>query len=395
MPWTNQGGGDGDDNGSPSRGPWGGAPQRGGGLRPPDLEQLLKQLRDRASPYFPRGLGRSGLVVIAGAAFLLWLASGIYIVQPSEQGIVLLFGKVVANTGPGLNYRLPWPIEVLYTPNVQTINQTTIGYRSNAESSDENQSGDIPDESLMLTGDENIVDVNFTVNWRIKDAAAYLFNVDNGKSNDTIKAVAESAMREVVGQNQIEPIMTSNREVIQIAVRDLMQRTLDYYDAGVFVTGVQMQKVEPPEDVRGAYLDVQKALADQDRMRNEAEAYANKIIPQARGKAAHIVQDAEAYRQQAIATATGEAKRFLAVLAEYRKAPEVTRRRMYLETMTSVLGPMNKVIVDDSAKGVIPYFQLPNMLKPQAPAASKQAPPSLLTSPDQTPQQPDSGASAQ
>ena len=347
------------------------------------------------SQYLPSGLGRGGLILIAGIVFLLWLLSGVYVVQPSEQGIVLLFGKVVANTGPGLNYRLPWPIEVLYKPNVQTINQTTIGYRSNAETSDENQSGDIPDESLMLTGDENIVDVNFTVNWRIKDAAAYLFNVDNGRGNETIKAVAESAMREVVGQNQIEPIMTSNREVIQIAVRDLMQKTLDYYDAGIFVTGVQMQKVEPPEDVRGAYLDVQKALADQDRMRNEAEAYANKIIPQARGKAAHIVQDAEAYRQQVIANATGESKRFLAVLAEYRKAPEVTRRRMYLETMTSVLGPMNKVIVDDAAKGVIPYFQVPNMLKPQAPAGQKQPSPSLLTSPDQTPQQPDSGGSAQ
>jgi membrane protease subunit HflK len=395
MPWTNQGGGNGDDSGSPVRGPWGGGPQRGGGLRPPDLEQILRQLRERVSAYLPQGLGRGGLIGIAAAVFFLWLASGIYVVQPSEQGIVLRFGRVVGYADPGLNYHLPWPIERAPTPNVKAVNQTTIGYRAGSESSDENQSGDVQDESLMLTGDENIVDVNFTVNWRIKDAAAYLFNVDNGKNNDTIKAVAESAMREVVGQNQIEPIMTSNREIIQIAVRDLMQKTLDYYNAGIFITGVQMQKVEPPEDVRGAYLDVQKALADQDRMRNEAEAYANKIIPQARGKAAHIVQDAEAYRQQAIANATGEAKRFLVVLAEYRKAPEVTRRRMYLETMTSVLGPMNKIIVDDSAKGVIPYFQLPNMLKPQGQAGQKPSPPSLLTSPDQTPQQPDSGASAQ
>jgi membrane protease subunit HflK len=393
MPWTNQGGGNGDDNGTPVRGPWGGGPDRGGRLRPPDLDQILKQLRARLSPYLPPGLGRGSLALIAGAVFFLWLATGIYVVQPSEQGIVLLFGRVVANTGSGLNYRLPWPIEVLHKVNVQTINQTTIGYRSNAESSDENQSGDVPDESLMLTGDENIVDVNFTVNWRIKDAAASLFNVEH--NNDTIKAVAESAMREVVGQNQIEPIMTSNREIIQIAVRDLMQKTLDYYNAGIFITGVQMQKVEPPEDVRAAYLDVQKALADQDRMRNEAEAYANKIIPQARGKAAHIVQDAEAYRQQVIANATGEARRFLAVLAEYRKAPEVTRRRMYLETMTSVLGSMNKVIVDDSAKGVVPYFQLPNMLKPQGSATQKPASPSLPASPDQSPPQIDSGASAQ
>jgi len=392
MPWTNQGGNNGDDNGS-SRGPWGGPSRGGGGFRPPDLDQLLRQLRERIATLLPRGLGSGGLIVIAVIVGLIWLASGIYVVQPSEQGIVLLFGRVVANTGPGLNYKLPWPIEVLYTPNVQAINQTAVGYRSGVESSDENQSGDVPDESLMLTGDENIVDVNFTVYWKIKDAAAYLFNVDNGRNNDTIKAVAESAMREVVGQNQIEPIMTSNREIIQVAVRDLMQKTLDSYGAGIFVTGVQMQKVEPPEDVRGAYLDVQKALADQDRLRNEAEAYANKSIPQARGKAAHIVQDAVAYRQQAIANATGEAQRFLSVLAEYRKAPEVTRKRMYIETMTNVLGPMNKVIVDDSAKGVIPYFQLPSMLKQQTPAGQKPLPQSQMTGPEQ--QQPDGGASAQ
>jgi membrane protease subunit HflK len=371
MPWTNQGGSD-DGNGA-GRGPWGGGPQRGGGrMGPPDLEQLLKQLRDRIGNLLPRGLGRSSLLLIVLVLAGFWLASGTYIVTASEQGVVLRFGAVVGTTGPGLNYHLPWPIESVYTPNVMAVNQTTIGYRTGTEAGDEGQAGDVPDESLMLTGDENIVDVNFTVNWKIKDAAAYLFNVDNGyngtSSNDTIKAVAESAMREVVGQNQIEPIMTSSRELIQESVRDLMQKTLDMYNAGVFITSVQMQKVDPPEDVRGAYLDVQKALADQDRMRNEAEAYANKIIPQARGQAAHIVQDAEAYRQQAIANATGEAKRFLAVLAEYKKAPDVTRRRMYIETMTSVLGSMNKVIVDDSAKGVVPYFQLPNMVKPQGSA---------------------------
>ncbi len=192
--------------------------------------------------------------------------------------------------------------------------------------------------------------MNFTVYWKINDAEAFLFNVANpsDQPDATIKAVAESAMREVVGQNQIELILTSDRETIQVAVRDLMQKTLDLYGAGVLITSVQMQKVEPPEDVRGAYLDVQKALADQDRKRNEAEGYANKIIPQARGHAAQIVQDAEAYRQQVIAEAGGEAKRFTSVYEEYKKAPEVTRKRMYLETMSSVLAPMNKVIVDDS-----------------------------------------------
>jgi membrane protease subunit HflK len=383
MPWTNQGGGN-DDNGAPIRGPWGGGPQRGG-LGPPDFDRYIRDLRERFGRFIPQNLGRGSLLLIAVIIAAIWVMSGIYVVGPSEEGVVLRFGEVVGVTGPGLNYHLPWPLEVAYTPNIKAVNQTTIGYRANGES-DENQTGDVPDESLMLTGDENIVDVNFTVNWQIKDAAAYLFNVDNGRDNDTIKAVAESAMREVVGQNQIEPIMTSSRELIQVEVRDLMQKTLDQYGEGVFVVSVQMQKVEPPEDVRDAYLDVQKALADQDRKRNEAEAYANTIIPQARGQAAHIVQDAEAYRQQSIAIATGESKRFLAVLAEYRKAPEVTRKRMYLEAMTSVLGPMNKVIVDDSAKGVVPYFQLPNMMRPQgqqgAAKAAPQQPPTEQAVPE-------------
>ncbi len=179
-------------------------------------------------------------------------------------------------------------------------------------------------------------------------------------------------MREVVGQDRIELIMTSHREEIQLKVTRLMQQTLDSYNAGIEITGVKMQKAEPPSQVREAYLDVQKALADQDRKRNEAEAYANAIIPQARGEAAHIVQDAEAYRQQVIATATGEASRFLSVYQEYKKSPQVTRRRIYLETMSQVLGPMNKVIVDDSAKGVVPYFQLP---APPKPAPRPQQPP--------------------
>ncbi len=212
----------------------------------------------------------------------------------------------------------------------------------------------------MLTGDENIIDVNFTVFWVVKDAGAYLFDVEDPDA--TIKAVAESAMREVVGRSQFESILTQDREEIQIEVKDLMQKTLDEYGAGVTVTNVNMQKADPPGDVIDAYRDVQAARADQEKMRNVAEGYANKVIPEARGRAARIVQDAEAYRQQVIAEASGQAKRFLSVLAQYRSAPDVTRRRMYLETMSSILATMNKVIVDDSAKGVVPYFQLPNML---------------------------------
>jgi len=353
MPWGNQSGG-GSGN-QPGRGPWSNGPSNGG-VRPPDFEELLRRARESLKRYLPGGgLGRGGMAVAGLALLGLWLLSGFYIVSPYEQGVVLRFGKFVQHTNSGINYHLPWPIETAYTPEVTRQKQINIGYKVNPDNS--NQSEDVPDESLMLTGDENIVDVNFTVYWQIKDANAYLFNVDH--PDDAIKAVAESAMREVVGQEHMERIQTSGREQIQLRVLKLMQQALDSYNAGVIVTDVKMQKADPPLDVRDAYLDVQKALADQDRKRNEAEAYNNTIIPQARGEAAHIVQDAEAYRQQAIAEASGEAKRFISVYQEYKKAPEVTRRRIYLETMSQVLAPMNKVIVDDAAKGVVPYFQLP------------------------------------
>jgi modulator of FtsH protease HflK len=346
----------------------------GGGMRPGDFEELLRRLKARFARFLPEGgMGPRGWSVAGIAILVLWLLSGFYIVSPYEQGVVLRFGKFVGHTTSGVNYHLPWPIETAYTPEVTRQQQINIGYKVLSDSSSQAQTEDVPDESLMLTGDENIVDVNFTVFWQIKDANAYLFNVDLkiGKADDTVKAVAESAMREVVGQEHMDQIMTSHREQIQLKVRQLMQQALDSYRAGIVVTDVKMQKADPPLEVREAYLDVQKALADQDRKRNEAEAYANTIIPQARGEAAQIVQDAEAYRQRSIAEASGEAKRFLAVDREYKKAPGVTRQRMYYETMSQVLAPMNKIIVDDAAKGVVPYFQMPPLAKTlPAPAAS-------------------------
>jgi len=326
-------------------------------MRPPDFEELLRRVQESLKRYLPAGgLGRGGWAVAGLAVLGLWLLSGFYIVAPSEQGVVLQFGKFIRHTASGINYHLPWPIETAYTPEVTRQKQINIGYKM-TENGNLSQTEDVPDESLMLTGDENIVNMHFTVYWQIKDANAYLFNVDSPDS--TIKAVGESAMREAVGQERMELILTSDREQIQIKVKRLMQQALDSYDAGVWVTDVKMQKAEPPDEVRDAYLDVQRALADQDKKRNEAEAYANRIIPQARGEAAQIVQDAEAYRQQVIAEASGSAKRFLSVYQEYKKAPEVTRRRIYLETMSQVLAPLNKVVVDDAAKGVVPYFQLP------------------------------------
>jgi len=368
LPWGKQ-------DGEGPKKPWGNDPS--GGMRPPDFEELLRRAQESLSRYLPLGaLGRGGLMVAVLAAVGLWVLSGFYIVHTYEQGVVLRFGSFVGHTGPGVHYHLPWPIEVAYTPEFSRQKETDIGFKPAADSTNPSQTEDIPDESLMLTGDENIVDVNFAVLWQIKDANAYLFNVE--RPDDAVKAVAESAMREAVGQDQMDLILTSDRGAVQRKVLKLMQQALDSYGAGIQINEVKMLKTEPPLDVRAAYLDVQSALADQDRKRSEAQAYANTIIPQARGEASHIVQDAEAYRQKAIAEAQGESARFLAVDQEYKKAPAVTRQRLWLETMSQVLAPLNKVVVDDAAKGVVPYFQLPALPKsapPQrAPAQSSEQP---------------------
>jgi membrane protease subunit HflK len=362
MPWQNQSG-----DGQGPRGPWSSGPSGGG---PPDLESFLRQFRARLQKFVPTGEVTVGSLTVIGVALvLLWLMSGVYFVSSREQGVVLRFGHVVARTGPGPNYHLPWPIETVATPEVTRVHQINVGFETGADVSDPTQAGDVPSESLMLTGDENIVDITFTVNWVINDASAFLFNVEQPEK--TIKAVAESAMRQVVGQNQIDPIITQYREQVQVRVRELMQKTLDRYGAGVSITDVKLQNAGPPREVIDAYRDVQKARADQEGMRNQAEAYANKIIPEARGKAAYVVQDAEAYRQKTIAEASGEAKQFLSVYQEYRKSPEVTRRRIYIETMTQVLAPMNKILLDNSAgRGVVPYLPLPSLGRTASPPVS-------------------------
>ncbi|HEY4112741.1 MAG TPA: FtsH protease activity modulator HflK [Rhizomicrobium sp.] len=352
MPWTNQQGGDGGD-----RGPWGRAPQPSGGggnRKPPDFEELLRRTQERLRRYLPGSVTTGSLLVLLLGIVVVWLLSGIYVVNGREQGVVLRFGRFVARTGPGINYHLPWPIESVEVKDVTSAHQLNIGYQEVSES-DATHIEDVPEESLMLTGDENIVDVNFTVYWVINDAGDYVFNVE--EQERTIKAVAESAMREVVGENEIGPILTQDRAPIENQVRDLMQSTLNSYRMGVTITQVKMQNVDTPIQVRDAYRDVQAARADQERRRNEAEAYANKIIPEARGQAAQIVQDALAYKQKVIAEASGEAKRFLSVYEEYKKAPEVTRKRMYLETLSRIYAQSNKVIVDENAaKNIIPYL---------------------------------------
>lgn len=371
MSWNNQGGWQ--SGGGGGRGPWGQGPRGGGGggmgPQPPNLEELLKKSQERFRGLLPQGgaWGGKGLGLIIAVALVLWLGSGFYRVQPDEQGVELRFGKWNGQTTlPGLNYHLPYPIETVLTPKVTVENRLDVGYRP-AEPG-RGQPRDVLEESLMLTGDENIVNVNFTVLWKIQDAGNYLFNVVDPQR--AVKSTAESVMREVIGQNQIQAILTGNRGPIEQSVQKQMQAVLDSYRTGIEVSRVNLQKVDPPAAVIDAFRDVQAAKADRERAQNEAEAYRNDIIPRARGEAEKIIQGAEAYKQEVIANAEGEAARFISVLNEYRQAKDVTSRRLYLETMEQVLRGMNKVVIDQpqGSQGVLPYLPLNELTRNMRPA---------------------------
>jgi len=371
MPWTNQGGGGGGPWGSGGKGPWGSGPQSSG-PKPPDLEEMLRRGQDRLKRVLPGGnLGGKGFALLALAAIALWGFSGFFRVEPDELGVVLRFGKEVREVQPGLNYHLPYPIETVLTPKALRVNKIDIGMREISVGRGGASEREVPEESLMLTGDENIVDVNFSVFWKVKPTGVgqYLFNIQHPAG--TVKAVAESAMREVIGRSDIQPILTGARQVTETAVQDLMQKTLDSYGAGIVITQVQLQKVDPPKQVIDAFRDVQAARIDLDRSVNEAQTYANRVIPQARGNVARIVQAAEAYRSQTVAEATGQTSRYMKIFEQYKKAPVVTRERMYLETMERVLGHTSKIIVDskDGAQGVVPYLPLDELSKPGNKAA--------------------------
>jgi membrane protease subunit HflK len=373
MPWTNQGGGG--PWGSGGKGPWGSGPQSPGPT-PPDLEEILRRGQDRLRRVLPGGnLGGRGFALIVLGVLVLWGFSGFFRVEPDELGVVLRFGKQVREVQPGLNYHLPYPIEKVLTPKALRVNKIDIGMRI---VDDLRRGGtttrDVPEESLMLTGDENIVDVDFSVLWKVKPTGVgeFLFNIQNPEG--TVKAVAESAMREVIGRSEIQPILTGARQTTETAVQDLMQRTLDHYGAGVIVQQVQLQKVDPPAQVIDAFRDVQAARADLERAINEAQTYANRVVPEARGRVAQITQAAEAYRQQTVAEATGQTARFLKIYEEYKKAPGVTRERMYLETMERILGGTDKIILDSggSGSGVVPFLPLNELTRPAQPRTQSQ-----------------------
>jgi membrane protease subunit HflK len=379
MPWSNQGGGG--PWGSGGKGPWGSGPQQSGPT-PPDLEEFLRRSQDRLRTVLPGGgLGGKGIVIIVGVALFIWCILGFFTVQPDELGVVLRFGQYVRDAKPGLNYHLPYPIESVLTPKVTRVNKIDIGIRGD-DLRRTASTRDLLEESLMLTGDENIVDVDFSVFWQIKPdgASEYLFNIQQPEG--TVKAVAESAMREVIGRSEITgatsgpqgaggaagSILTAARGPIEIAVQDLMQKTLDHYGAGIQITQVQLQKVDPPAQVIDAFRDVQAATSDAERSQNEAQTYANQKVPEARGRAAQITQAAEAYKLQTVAEAKGQTARFLQVYEEYKKAPDVTRERMYLETMERLFGGTDKIILDSGGQGsgVVPYLPLDGLTRPPA-----------------------------
>jgi len=377
MPWSNQGGGPWGSGGS--KGPWGSGPQSSGPT-PPDLEELLRRSQDKLKGILPGGnLGGRGVLLIVLAAIVVWGFSGFFKVEPDELGVVLRFGKYTRDAKPGLNYHLPYPIETVLTPKVTVVQPIHIGMRLIEDQRRGTQVRDVPEESLMLTGDENIVDVDFTVFWVVKTGGAgeFLFNIQNPQG--TVKAVAESAMREVVGRSEIQAILTGARQATETAVHELMQKVLDNYQSGIQITQVQMQKVDPPAQVIDSFRDVQAARADLERAQNEAQTYANRVVPEARGRAAQVTQSAEAYREQTVADARGRAARFVKVLEEYKKAPDVTRQRLYLETMERVFGGIDKVIIDQggaqpgvSGSGVVPVLPLNEMVKKPATTGGNQ-----------------------
>lgn len=395
MTWNNQSGGDGPRNpwgnggghNNGPRNPWGGGGHGGGGNgpTPPDLDELLRRAREDFARFIPGGIGPGKiiagiLVVLVG----LWLSSGFYLVQPNENAVVLTFGKYArTDEMPGLKYRWPWPIQTVDIVNVTQEQRIEVGFRGGRGNA---TMQDVADESLMLTGDENIIDIDFVVLWRIGDARRYLYEIRDPE--DTIKKVAESAMREVIGRTQIQSALTEGRGQIQTDTRVLMQKMLDDYKAGVVINNVQLQKVDPPGQVIDAFNDVQRARADRERLRNEAEAYRNDIIPRARGQAEQLRQEAQAYRDQTINRSQGDAKRFAAIYEEYKNARDITETRIYLETLEKVIGNAKTMVIDSGKGGanIMPWLPLSDIPRSvSSPRLSSPPQPSpLMSSPSST-----------
>jgi membrane protease subunit HflK len=370
-PWGSpQPGDDGDRKDATRRRPQNGGPRRPGGPGGPDMNAGFEQLRRRLSGMFggPGGGVRPGAIAaVAALAFALWTLSGVYVVQPNEEAVVTTFGAYSRSEAPGLRYHLPAPIERVEKVPVTTLNRIAIGGTGGPD-------GDVPQESLMLTSDENIIDLKFSVTWRVQDAARYLFATR--EPEEAVKAVAESAMREVVGKTALDPIFTTGRGKVQLQTAELMQRTLDRWGAGVSIVEVQISSVNPPQQALAAFRDVQSAEQDRDSAVNEANTYRNRVVNEAKGDAAKITQSAQGYREQSVRTATGDAARFNSIYNEYRRAPGATKDRLYIETMQRVLARSNKVIVDSKGASA-PIILPPDVFRPRAatPTVEPEPPP--------------------
>lgn len=360
MPWNNN------SNGSKGDGPWGSGPRKGGGGTPPEFEDILRQGRERFSQMVPGGFGGKrawtlGLIIFVA----LWLLSGFYRVNPQQQGVVLRFGEWISTTSPGLHYHMPYPIESVLKPEVTRDNRINIGFRSVGREGAASRR-DVAFESQMITGDENIVDIDFVVFWRIGDAGQFLFNLADPV--ETTKVAAESVMREAIGGVDIQFALTDGRQQIQARVKQGLQALINEYEAGVIIREVQLLAVDPPADVIDAFNEVQRARQDKDRLKNEAEAYRNDVVPRARGEAARIVAEAEAYAAEVVSRSQGDASRFQQVYEAYSQNRDVTKERIYIETLEEILGNVDKVIIDQGSggQGVIPYLPLPQINKQSA-----------------------------
>ena len=364
---------------------WGNTPggNKGGGNQgPPDLEEIWRDFNRRLSGMFgnrtsgsggsssggmpsisPRQFG-GGIGIVLGLILLLWSASGFYIVDASQRGVVLQFGRFKEITEPGLRWRLPWPLQSHETVNLSAVRTIEIGYRTTEKNR-------VNKEALMLTDDENIVSVQFAVQYLLKDPQDYLFN--NRHADDSVMQAAETAIREVVGKSKMDFVLYEGRDAIAANTQKLIQEILDRYKTGIQVRSVSMQGTQPPEQVQAAFDDAVKAGQDKERHKNEGQAYANDIVPKARGYASRLFEEASGYKQRIIAMAEGDASRFKQILAEYQKAPEVTRQRMYLETMQQVYSNTSKVMVDAKGQGNLLYLPLDKLMHAAAGATAANA----------------------
>jgi membrane protease subunit HflK len=378
MAWNNQGGpwGGGGQGGSGGGGsPW----SRGPGGGPPDFEEMLRRGQDRVRNLVPGGLGPGRVgALIATVAIALWALSGLYIVQPGERGVPMLFGQFFGPpTDPGLHWNWPTPIGSVLTPNVETPNQVEIGFRGSQSTAGNRE---VDEESLMLTGDENIVQVEAVVLWRINDVEKYLFEIRDPAEltnpgvikNESVKNAVEAAIRETIGQSTFEYTITEGRQDIGQKAQELAQHILDSYNSGIRIEELSLQRVDAPNDVIEAFRDVQKARADKVTTINEAQAYFNQVTQDAEGQAAQIVRQAEAYMAEKVANAQGDTQRFLSIYEQYKANPAVTSRRLYLETIERILAGMDKILIDPKdGSGAVPYLPLDQLLK-HAPAAQEQ-----------------------